>query len=114
VWSKINCGIAERLIADGLMSEAGMREVNSAKADGRWDRAYEPASKATVPGDLQAAIDASPKAKAFFKSVRGTNRYAMIYRTNDAKTPATRAKRIQQFVEMLERKELIFPAEPKT
>ncbi len=113
VWSKVNCSIAERLIESGQMAEAGMAEIRAAQADGRWHGAYEPPSKAEVPADLLAAIHASPQAHECFKTVKATQRYAMIYRTNEAKTPETRAKRIAKFVRMLEDGELIFNAKPK-
>jgi uncharacterized protein YdeI (YjbR/CyaY-like superfamily) len=100
-WSQINCRNAERLIAAGRMRSAGLAQVEAAKADGRWDAAYEPPSTATVPEDLQTALNANPKAKAFFETLTGANRYAVIYRVNDAKRPETRAKRIAQFVAML-------------
>lgn len=101
VWSKINCGVIEELVASGRMSERGLREVEQAKKDGRWDRAYEPQSTATVPDDLAAAIAANPKAAEFFATLKGSKRYVFIFRTNSAKTEATRAKRIAEFVRML-------------
>jgi uncharacterized protein YdeI (YjbR/CyaY-like superfamily) len=102
-WSVINRERAEALIAEGRMRPAGLAEVESAKADGRWAGAYPPRSRAEPPPDLQAALDASPKAAAFFATLKGANRYALIYRVLDAKRPETRAKRIAGFVEMLER-----------
>lgn len=99
-WSKINVDRAEALIASGQMRAAGLREVEAAKADGRWAAAYEGAKTATVPEDLQAALDAAPKAAEFFAKLTGSNRYAIIYRVNDAKRPATRAARIEKFVQM--------------
>ena len=83
------------------MKPAGLAQVQAAKEDGRWDAAYPPASAATVPEDLQRALDENPKAKAFFKTLRGANRYAVIYRVHDAKRPETRARRIAQYVAML-------------
>jgi uncharacterized protein YdeI (YjbR/CyaY-like superfamily) len=102
-WSVINRERAEALIAEGRMRPAGLAEVEAAKADGRWADAYPPHSRAEPPPDLQAALDASPKAAAFFATLKGANRYALIYRVLDAKRPETRAKRIAGFVEMLER-----------
>jgi uncharacterized protein YdeI (YjbR/CyaY-like superfamily) len=99
-WSQINCASAERLIAAGRMRPAGLVQVEAAKADGRWEAAYEPQSRASVPKDLQAALDANPAAKAFFETLRGQNRYAILYRVGDAKRAETRAKRIAQFVQM--------------
>lgn len=101
VWSHVNRGRIERLIAEGRLRPAGLRQVEAAKADGRWDAAYHPPSSAQVPDDLQAAIDANPAAKAFFPTITKANRYAMIYRVNDAKRPETRIRRIEQFVQML-------------
>ena len=100
-WSQINTEKAEALIADGRMRPAGLRQVEEAKADGRWDAAYAPPSRIEVPPDLREALDANPKAAAFFETLDSTNRYAVLYRVHDAKRPETRARRIKQFVEML-------------
>ena len=89
------------------MTAAGLAEVERAKRDGRWDRAYAPQRTATVPDDLQAALDAEPAAAAFFATLRSANRYAVIYRVNDAKTANTRAERIAKFVTMLARGETL-------
>jgi uncharacterized protein YdeI (YjbR/CyaY-like superfamily) len=99
-WSQVNCASAERLIATGRMRPAGLEQVEAAKADGRWGAAYEPQSRASVPDDLQRALDANPKAKAFFETLRGQNRYAILYRINEAKRPETRMKRIADYVAM--------------
>ena len=109
IWSKINRDKALGLIATGHMMAAGLKEIERAKNDGRWDAAYEGASKATVPADLQLALDANPKAKAFFKILNSQNRYAILFRTQTAKKPETRAKRIQQFIEMLAKNEKLYP-----
>jgi len=101
-WSKINTEKAERLIASGAMAPAGLAEVEKAKADGRWEAAYAGQRTATVPDDLQAALDASPSAAAFFATLTSQNRYAITYRIQDAKRPETRARRIAKFVAMLE------------
>jgi uncharacterized protein YdeI (YjbR/CyaY-like superfamily) len=106
-WSQINRERAEALIAEGRIRPAGLAEVEAAKADGRWADAYPPHSRAEPPPDLQAALDASPKAAAFFATLKGANRYAIVYRVLDAKRPETRAKRIASFVEMLERGETL-------
>lgn len=82
------------------MQPAGLAQVDAAKTDGRWEAAYDGSRTATVPEDLQAALDADPPAKAFFETLNSANRYAILYRIQDAKRPATRAKRIAQFVEM--------------
>ena len=101
VWSKVNCERVESLIAAGRMQPAGFREIESAKADGRWEAAYHSQSTAAVPDDLQAALNANPEAKAFFATISRGNRYAILYRIQDAKRPETRARRIEQFVQML-------------
>ena len=106
-WSKINVDKADALAAAGRMRAAGRAEVEKAKADGRWEAAYDPQSKATVPADFQAALDASPEAARFFATLTGANRYAVLYRIHEAKKPETRAKRIEKFVGMLERGETV-------
>lgn len=109
-WSKINCGRVEALTAAGRMRPAGLREVERAKADGRWDAAYEGQATAAPPEDLQRALDAEPEAAAFFGTLDRANRYAVIYRVQDAKREATRAARIEKFVEMLRKHETLHPA----
>ncbi|TQL47673.1 uncharacterized protein YdeI (YjbR/CyaY-like superfamily) [Homoserinimonas aerilata] len=104
VWSQRNREYIERLTAEGRMRPAGIAQVEAAKADGRWDAAYRVADK-TVPDDLQAALDASPRASELFATLSSQNRFAIIFRTNGAKRPETRARRIAGFVEMLERGE---------
>jgi len=106
-WSEVNRTRALELIAEGRMAPAGLAEIEAAKTDGRWAAAYAPASRAEVPPDLQAALDASPRAAAFFAALSGANRYAILYRVGTAKKPATRAERIARFVAMLERGETI-------
>jgi uncharacterized protein YdeI (YjbR/CyaY-like superfamily) len=106
-WSQINRDKVERLIADGRMRPAGLREIERAKADGRWDAAYASQSTIEVPGDLQQALDANPAAKAFFAELSGSNRYAVLYRIHDAKRAETRTRRIEKFVAMLARGETI-------
>lgn len=107
MWSKINRAKAEALIQAGRMQPGGMAEVERAKKDGRWDSAYDGARTAVVPPDLQAALDARPKARAFFDQLDGTNRYAVLWRIQTAKKPETRLKRIETLVEMLARGEKI-------
>jgi len=104
-WSQINRDKAERLIAEGQMHPAGVAEVERAKGDGRWEAAYEPQSRATVPDDLQAALDASPAAAATFAGLTSQNRFAILFRLRDARRPETRARRLERFVAMLERGE---------
>jgi uncharacterized protein YdeI (YjbR/CyaY-like superfamily) len=108
-WSKINRHKATALIEAGRMHDAGLQEVERAQADGRWDAAYDSPSRATVPDDLQRALDRDRKAKAFFDALDRTNRYAILYRVHDAKKPETRARRIEQFVAMLHRGEKLHP-----
>ena len=100
-WSRINREKALELIEAGRMRPSGLAEVERAKADGRWDAAYEPPSRATVPDDLQRALDANPRARAYFGTLNAANRYAILYRLQDAKKPETRARRIEKFVSML-------------
>jgi uncharacterized protein YdeI (YjbR/CyaY-like superfamily) len=100
-WSKINRAKAEELIAAGLMRPAGLREVERARADGRWEAAYEGAASASVPPDLRRALDADPAAAAEFDRLDAQNRYAILYRVQEAKRPETRARRIEKFVAML-------------
>ena len=108
-WSQINCARAERLTDAGRMQPAGLAAIEAARQDGRWGAAYAPPSTATVPPDLQAALDADPGAAAFFGTLTGTNRYAILYRIADAKRPETRARRIEHFVEMLSRGQTLHP-----
>src|SRR5215467_4677646 len=109
VWSKINTEKAQRLIENGKMKPAGLKAVESARQDGRWDAAYSSQSKAVVPDDLQAELDRNAKAKAFFATLDSRNRYAILHRVHTAKKAETRAKRIEQFIHMLEKKEKIYP-----
>jgi uncharacterized protein YdeI (YjbR/CyaY-like superfamily) len=106
-WSRINRDKALALIESGAMKPAGLREVERAQADGRWDAAYEGQRAATVPPDLQAELDANPRARAFFEGLDSQNRYAILYRLQDAKRPETRARRLEKFVGMLERGETL-------
>lgn len=107
LWSKVNVGKVERLAAAGRMRPPGQAAVDAAKADGRWGRAYDSSSTATVPDDLAKALAKSPKAEKFFATLDRTNRYAVIWRVQTAATPATRAKRIAELVAMLARGERI-------
>lgn len=107
VWSQINVGRMERLVADGRMRPAGLAAVEAAKADGRWERAYAPPSTAVAPEDFQAALDAVPAAAVFFAGLTGMKPYAFLYRIQDAKRPETRARRIAQFVDLLSRGETL-------
>ena len=114
VWSQINTRKADALIKSGRMRPAGLAAVASAKASGRWEAAYQPWSNPDVPPELQAALDASPNAKAFFETLRGANRYGVIFRVQTAKKPETRAKRIADFIARFEKGETIFGPERQT
>ena len=100
VWSKINKEKAEGLIAVARMRPAGMVEIERAKRDRRWEAAYASASTSTVPDDLQQALDANPKARIFFATLNGQNRYAIVFRIQNVKRAETRANKIAQFIEM--------------
>lgn len=108
-WSKLNRARAEALIAAGTMQPPGQAEVDRARADGRWDAAYDSARTSTVPPDLAQALAAAPAARAFFDQLDSANRYAVLYRVQRAATPKTRARRITDFVAMLARGETIHP-----
>src|ERR1041385_6886935 len=108
-WSAINVGNVARLIKEGRMTEHGLKHVEAAKADGRWDRAYRGSKAMTIPPDLQAAIDAEPKARAMLAKLSAQNRYALAFRTHNMKTEAGRKKKIETFVAMLKRGETIHP-----
>ena len=113
-WSKRNTGIAERLVAGGRMHESGVAEIERAKADGRWEAAYAGPAAIEVPPELTAALAASPKATAMFSTLNSQNRYAILYRIATAKRADTRARRIAQFVAMLERGETIYPQKARS
>jgi uncharacterized protein YdeI (YjbR/CyaY-like superfamily) len=107
IWSKINREKALALIASGRMKAAGLDAVGTAKKDGRWDAAYDSPKAATVPEDFQAALDANPRARDFFRTLDGANRYAVLFRIQTVKKAETRSRKIREFVEMLERSETI-------
>ena len=112
VWSQINRENVARLTASGRMTPHGQRQVDAAKADGRWAAAYAPIAKATkdtIPADLRKAIDASPRARKTFAKLGKLNLFALAFRTNNMKTPAGRARKIETLVKMLERGETIVP-----
>jgi uncharacterized protein YdeI (YjbR/CyaY-like superfamily) len=108
-WSKINCAKAAELIERGEMRPAGLLEVERAKADGRWDRAYQGQRTATVPDDLQRELDRNDRAREFFATLDSANRYAILYRIEEAKKPETRARRIEKYVAMLDEGKKIHP-----
>ncbi len=116
LWSQINRDHVARLTAAGRMTPHGQRQVDAAKADGRWDAAYAPirlASEATIPDDLRAAIEANPNARKTFRTLGRLNLFALAFRTNHMKTPAGRAKKIASLVAMLARGETIVPERPR-
>ncbi len=100
-WSKINQDKVAALIAAGRMREGGLKEIERAKEDGRWEAAYESQSKMTVPEDLQVALNQNPAAQAFFDKLNSVNRYSILYRITTAKKPETRQKRLEKFITML-------------
>jgi uncharacterized protein YdeI (YjbR/CyaY-like superfamily) len=109
VWSKINCAKVTQLIAEGRMQPAGLRQVEAAQADGRWDAAYDSQRTITIPPDFQSALDDHPQAKVFFSTLNSVNRYSILRRIQTAAKPETRAARIKKFIEMLARGEKIHP-----
>ena len=113
VWSQINVDNVARLIKEGLMTEHGLKQVEAAKADGRWDRAYR-VKDAKMPADLQAAIDAEPKARRMFEQLSAQNRFALVFRTQNMKTEAGRRRKIESFVDMLKRGKTIHPQKKVT
>lgn len=100
-WSQINCALVETMIEQGLMFPAGLRQVEAAKADGRWAAAYAPPSTIEVPPEFQALLDRHPRAAEAFSNLKAMERYRILYRLHDAKKPETREKRRQQFLEEL-------------
>ncbi|HEY1494398.1 MAG TPA: YdeI/OmpD-associated family protein [Candidatus Solibacter sp.] len=109
IWSKINREKALALIASGEMKPAGLAAIEEARKNGRWDSAYDSPGNATVPADLQAALDASPNAAAFFKTLNSANRYAILWRIQTVKKAETRTRKIEQFIAMLDRREKFHP-----
>jgi uncharacterized protein YdeI (YjbR/CyaY-like superfamily) len=109
IWSKINRDKAEVLIRSGQMKPAGLAAVESARQDGRWEAAYDSQRTSTLPNDFQDALDKNPEARAFFATLNSANRYAILFRIQTAKKAETRARRIQQFIHMLENHEKLYP-----
>lgn len=109
MWSQRNVGIVERLTAEGRMHPQGLSEVARAKADGRWEVAYAGPATAEIPADLTEALAARPEARAMFENLTSQNRFAMLHRLGAAKRPETRARRIEQYVDMLARGETFYP-----
>jgi uncharacterized protein YdeI (YjbR/CyaY-like superfamily) len=106
-WSEINRETATRLIAEDRMRPAGLAQVQAAQADGRWDQAYAPQSRATVPPDFQAALDANPAARDFFATLTGARRYAFLYRLHHVRDGSRRTERIERYIELLGRRETL-------
>ena len=114
IWSQINRNHVARLTAAGRMTPHGQRQVDAARADGRWAAAYAPIRSATIPDDLRAAIEANPRARQTFRTLGRMNLFALAFRTNNMKTPAGRAKKIEALVAMLARGETIVPERPRS
>lgn len=115
IWSQVNRGHVARLVREGRMTEHGLKHVNAAKADGRWDAAYASIRSTTaesVPEDLMRAISANQRAMKTFRTLRKQNLFALVFRTNNMKTASGRARKISELVEMLARGETILPAGP--
>ena len=106
-WSQVNRRRATELLEEGRVRKSGLAQIDAAKSDGRWVAAYAPASTAKIPADLQDALNASPQAAKFFANLKGANRYAILYRIASVKRPETRARKIAEYVAMLERGDTI-------
>ena len=109
MWSKVNCDKVAALTAAGRMQPAGIRQVELARADGRWDLAYDSQSKITMPADLQLELDKNQEAQDFFNTLNSVNRYAILWRIQIAKKPETRAALIRKYVEMLSNHQKLYP-----
>ena len=109
MWSKVNCNKVAALIAEGRMQPAGLRQVELAQADGRWDLAYDSQSKITVPADFQSELDKNSQAQEFFNTLNSVNRYAILRRIQIAKKPETRSARVQKYIEMLLNRQKLYP-----
>jgi uncharacterized protein YdeI (YjbR/CyaY-like superfamily) len=109
MWSKVNCDKATALLASDRMQPAGIRQVELAKADGRWETAYDSQSKISIPDDFQRELDNNQKAQEFFTTLNSVNRYAILFRIQTAKKPETRSARIKKFIEMLSNNQKLYP-----
>jgi uncharacterized protein YdeI (YjbR/CyaY-like superfamily) len=109
IWSKVNCDKATALLASDRMQPAGIQQMELAKADGRWEAAYDSQSKITIPDDFQRELDKNQQAKEFFHTLNSVNRYAILFRIQTAKKPETRSARITKFIEMLSNNQKIYP-----
>jgi uncharacterized protein YdeI (YjbR/CyaY-like superfamily) len=113
IWSIINRDKASRLIESGRMQPAGLAEVEHAKADGRWDAAYAGSKTIEVPAELRAALDAEPRAAAFFETLNSQNRFAILFRLGNVKRAETKTRKVSEYVAMLARGETIYPQKPR-
>ena len=113
LWSQVNQKHVERLITEGRMQPPGLAAIGEAKASGQWDNAYQPTRSREVPPDLEKALGQSPRAKAFFETLDSQNRFAFVFRSTNAKKPETRAKRVEEFVRMMENGEVFYPKKAK-
>ncbi|MEO6887569.1 MAG: YdeI/OmpD-associated family protein [Ktedonobacteraceae bacterium] len=109
IWSKVNCDKVSALLAEDRMQPAGIRQMELAQADGRWEAAYDSQSKISIPPDFQSELDKNQPASAFFSTLNSVNRYAILFRIQTARKPETRAARIQKFIEMLANGQKIYP-----
>jgi uncharacterized protein YdeI (YjbR/CyaY-like superfamily) len=109
IWSKVNCEKVTALLAAGRLRPVGIQQMELAKADGRWDAAYDGQSKITVPEDFQQELDSHQEAKEFFESLNSTNRFAILFRIQTARKPETRAARIRRFIDMLANRQKLYP-----
>jgi uncharacterized protein YdeI (YjbR/CyaY-like superfamily) len=109
LWSQVNCNKATALLASGRMQPAGRRQVELAKADGRWEAAYQSQSKITIPEDFQRELDTNQQAQEFFQALNSVNRYAILHRIQTAKKPETRVARIKKFIDMLTNQQKLYP-----
>lgn len=109
IWSEVNKEKVQRLQEQGRMKPAGLAAVEAAKENGRWDKAYEPQSRAGVPEELAAAFEEHPQAKAFYETLNKQNRFAIAFRIQNAKKPETRERKVEEFIRMLENGEKIYP-----
>jgi len=108
IWSQVNREKVDGLIAEGKMREAGLKEIERAKADGRWEAAYAPQSKITIPDEFQAALDQNPTAQTFFNGLNSANRYAILFQITTAKKAETRQRRIEKLITMLNAQEKLY------
>lgn len=109
IWSSINRGKAKVLIRSGQMKPAGMKAVELARKNGRWEGAYDSPARSKIPSDFQTELDHNPDAQSFFDTLNRQNRYAILFRIQTAKKAETRARKIEQFIRMLMNQEKLYP-----